>query len=165
MHRFQYSTEVGLARPIEEVFAFFADAHNLESITPAFLRFHVLTPAPIPMAAGTLIDYRLSLRGVPIRWRTRIDVWEPVHRFVDLQLRGPYRLWHHEHTFESIPGGTKCRDVVTYAVPGGPGVERLIERLFVRRDVERIFRYRRERLVERFGLVGGGGGERAGVSW
>lgn len=153
MREFEYKAEVRLARPIDEVFAFFADAHNLEAITPAFLRFHVLTPAPIRMAAGTLIDYRLSLRGVPIRWRTRIDHWEPPHRFVDLQLKGPYRLWHHEHTFSSVSGGTLCADHVRYAVPGGPGVERLVERLFVRRDVERIFEFRRERLGERFGIV------------
>jgi ligand-binding SRPBCC domain-containing protein len=151
MHEFEFRTDIRLARPIDEVFAFFADAHNLESITPTFLRFHVLTPAPIRMSPGTLIDYRLSLRGVPIRWRTRIESWEPPLRFVDLQLSGPYRLWHHEHTFTTIPGGTLCCDRVRYAVPGGPGLERLVERYLVRRDVERIFEYRRARLIERFG--------------
>jgi hypothetical protein len=88
-----------------EVFAFFADAFNLEAITPQFLRFRVTTPAPIPMAPGALIDYRLSLYGVGFRWRTRIEVWEPGVRFVDVQLSGPYRLWRHTHTFEDAPGG------------------------------------------------------------
>ena len=153
MKQFQLQTEVRLARHINDVFAFFAEARNLEDITPAFLKFNVLTPAPIEMAAGTLIDYRLSLRGVPIRWRTRIDEWDPPVRFVDFQLSGPYRLWRHEHTFTPVLGGTLCTDRVTYAVPGGPGVERLVECLFVRRDVERIFQFRRQRLIERFGLL------------
>ncbi len=153
MHVFEFRTQMKLSSPIGEVFDFFADARNLEAITPPFLRFKVLTPSPIAMAPGTLIDYRLSLRSVPIRWRTRIDAWEPPSRFVDLQLKGPYRLWHHEHTFKAEGSATRCFDVVRYAVPGGPGVERLVERLFVRRDVERIFEYRRERLGERFGIV------------
>jgi ligand-binding SRPBCC domain-containing protein len=98
------------------------------------------------MRAGTEIDYRLRIHGVPLRWRTRIESWQPERRFVDVQLRGPYRLWHHTHEFEEVAGGTLCRDVVRYAVPGG----RLVDRLFVRRDVERIFEFRRRALVERF---------------
>ncbi|MBX3315823.1 MAG: SRPBCC family protein [Phycisphaeraceae bacterium] len=150
MRTFTLNTELWLPRSPEDVFPFFADAHNLETITPPFLRFSVLTPAPIHMATGTLIDYRLRLRGVPIRWRTRIAAWEPPHRFIDEQLKGPYRLWHHEHLFMPEDGGTRCVDRVTYAVPGGPGLEGLIERGFVRRDVERIFEYRRARLAELF---------------
>jgi len=140
-------TEVWLDSPLEEVFAFFSDAHNLEAITPEILRFRVLTPKPIPMNAGTLIDYRLSLRGFPMRWKTLIAVWEAPHRFVDMQLKGPYRWWHHTHTFESRDGGTLCRDLVEYQHLGGP----IIERLLVRRDVERIFAYRQRRMLELFG--------------
>lgn len=98
------------------------------------------------MRAGAEIDYRLRVHGVPIRWRTRIESWQPGRRFVDVQVRGPYRLWHHTHDFEEVAGGTLCRDVVRYAVPGG----RWVERLFVRRDIERIFEFRRRALVELF---------------
>jgi ligand-binding SRPBCC domain-containing protein len=135
-----YHAELWLPRPRPEVFAFFAEARNLESITPPWLRFEVLTPAPIVMQTGTLIDYRLRLHGLPLRWRTEITLWEPPVRFADTQLRGPYRRWVHTHTFEERDGGTLCRDDVEYAVPGGA----LVERLFVRRDVERIFAHRQE---------------------
>ena len=99
------------------------------------------------MRAGTLIDYRLRLHGFPIRWRTEITLWEPPVRFADTQLRGPYRLWEHTHTFVEKDGGTLCRDEVRYAVPGGA----LIERLFVRRDVEKIFAFRQETMRRRLG--------------
>ncbi|MCB9868543.1 MAG: SRPBCC family protein [Planctomycetes bacterium] len=129
-----------LPRPLDEVFAFFADAHNLERLTPSFLRFTVRTPAPIEMRCGTLIDYGLRLRGLPFRWRSEIAVWEPPLRFADRQVRGPYRHWFHEHRFSAIDPGTRCEDTVDYRVPGGA----LVHRLLVRRDVERIFRYRAE---------------------
>lgn len=151
MRTFTLHTELWLPRPPECVFPFFADAHNLESITPPLLRFSVLTPAPIQMKQGALIDYRLRIRGVPVGWRTRIAAWEPPTRFIDEQLRGPYRLWHHEHTFIAENGGTRCVDHVRYAVPGGPLVERAVHRLLVRRDVERIFAFRQERLRAIFG--------------
>lgn len=136
-----------IPRPIDEVFAFFANARNLERLTPKFLHFQFLTPEPIEMREGALIDYRVRLRGVPIRWRTRIEAWEPPHRFVDVQVRGPYRLWRHEHSFREERGGTRCDDRVEYAAPGG----RLVEKLLVDRDVSRIFDYRGEKLVEIFG--------------
>lgn len=98
------------------------------------------------MQPGTLIDYRISLRGIQMGWRTRIEDWAPPYRFTDVQIRGPYRRWHHEHTFESQDNGTLCRDHVRYAVLGGP----LVDRLFVRRDVEKIFEFRRQRLLEIF---------------
>ncbi len=144
-------SELWLPRPPDVVFPFFADARNLEAITPPFLRFSVLTPMPLEMGSGVLIDYRLVLHRVPIRWRTRISAWEPCVRFVDEQLHGPYRLWRHEHLFIPERGGTRCVDLVTYAVPGGPVLERLVEKIFVRRDVERIFEYRRARLLELLG--------------
>ncbi len=136
--------------PRDQVFGFFADAHNLEAITPGFLRFHVLTPRPIRMEAGALIDYRLSLYGIGFRWRTRIDVWEPGVRFVDVQLSGPYRTWRHTHGFEDAPGGgTRVSDRVEYQLPLGP-LGSLAHALFVERALRRIFDHRRERIAARF---------------
>ncbi len=142
-----FRSEQWLARPLDEVFEFFSDAHNLQRLTPPWLDFEVLTPAPIAMAAGTRIDYRLKVRGVPLRWRSEIELWEPPVRFVDVQLRGPYRMWHHTHRFEATDGGTRVTDEVRYAVWGGA----LIDRLFVRPDVRRIFDYRRRELERLFG--------------
>jgi len=136
-------------RPRREVFAFFSDATNLERITPAFLAFRILTPRPIPMAPGTLIDYELRLFGVPLRWRTRIETFEPETGFEDVQLRGPYRSWHHSHVFSDVPGGTEMRDVVTYTLPLGP-LGRLAHFLFVRRSLERIFEHRRAAIAAFF---------------
>jgi hypothetical protein len=147
MREFTLQTELWLPRPRTEVFPFFSDARNLEAITPPWLQFEVLTPPPIEMQAGTLIDYRIRVHGFPIRWRTEIAEWAPPHHFVDVQLRGPYTLWHHTHTFEERDGGTLCLDHVRYRPRGGA----LINWLFVRRDVERIFQYRQQRLKELFG--------------
>lgn len=144
---FRFAAKLWTPRPRAEVFPFFGDAHNLEAITPPWVRFHVLTPAPIPMRVGALIDYRIRVHGLPIRWRTRIDEWNPPERFVDTQLRGPYRLWRHTHIFREHEGGTLCLDEVEYCPLGGA----LMNWLFVRRDVERIFRYRQEKLIGRFG--------------
>lgn len=126
----------------EQVFPFFADAFNLEALTPPLLRFRVLTPRPIPLAAGALIQYALKLRGVPVSWLTSIQRWDPPHAFVDTQIKGPYALWHHTHSF--VPAGaagTLMTDTVRYGIAFGPFGE-LAHRLFVRRDVERIFAYR-----------------------
>lgn len=142
----QLNRELWLPRPVGEIFAFFADAGNLSALTPDWLDFEILTPRPIEMRRGTLIDYRLRLHGIPLRWRTEIQVWEPPHRFVDVQLRGPYRLWHHEHRFVEQEGGTLCVDEVRYRPIGGA----LVDRLFVRRDVTRIFDYRAQRMRELF---------------
>jgi len=139
-----FATEVWVPRPVVEVFPIFADAGNLDLLTPPWLRFEILTPRPIEMKVGALIDYRLRLRGLPIRWRTRINEWEPLVRFVDEQVRGPYRLWHHTHTFVERAGGTLVGDRVRYAVPGGA----LVNTLFVQRDVARIFAYRQQKLAE-----------------
>lgn len=137
-------TRLWLPQPLARVFEFFADAANLERITPPWLRFRILTPQPIAMHAGTRIDYRLRLHGIPVRWQSAITVWDPPRRFVDEQRRGPYRVWIHEHDFVERDGGTEVRDMVRYAVPGG----RLIDRLGVRRDVRRIFEYRARSLLE-----------------
>ena len=147
MRIFTLNNEVWLPRPIDEVFEFFSDAHNLETLTPPPLRFEILTPSPIRMAVGTLIDYKLRLRGIPVRWRSEITAWEPPCRFVDEQRRGPYSMWSHEHIFEEIDGGTLAKDIVNYAVPGGA----LVNKLFVARDVRGIFEYRTERLLDALG--------------
>ena len=135
-----------LPAPLAAVFDFYADAFNLELLTPPWLRFQVLTPPPITMAPGVEIDYRLRLHGIPLRWRSRITAWAPPYRFVDEQIRGPYRHWVHEHTFTARNGGALARDTVTYATPGGW----LADRLLVRPDLNRIFAYRQERLAAHF---------------
>jgi ligand-binding SRPBCC domain-containing protein len=136
-----------LVAPPDQVFAFFADAFNLEELTPSWLRFHVLTRPPIAMGVGTRIHYRLRVRGVPLGWTSEITAWEPPVRFVDEQVRGPYRRWRHEHRFLAQDRGTLVEDTVEYEVPGGA----IIDRLLVRPDLERIFRYRRSALASRFG--------------
>lgn len=128
-------------RPLEEVFAFFADAGNLERITPGFLRFRILTPRPIAMRPGAVIEYRLALFGVPFRWTTVIERFEPGVRFVDSQGRGPYASWVHTHEFHAVPGGTLVVDSVDYALPLGP-LGLLARTLFVRRSLDRIFDHR-----------------------
>lgn len=143
---FVFESSLWLPRNREEVFPFFADAANLEAITPPWLKFHILTPRPIEMRAGTTIDYQLRIKGFPARWRTLISAWEPPIRFVDEQLRGPYRRWHHTHTFEEHDGGTLCKDRVEYDMLGGW----LVNKLLVRRDIETIFAWRRKRLMECF---------------
>ena len=138
-------------RPVEDVFRFFADARNLEDITPPWLRFELVTREPIEMSVGTLIEYRLRLHGIPLRWVSRIDVWEAGCRFVDRQVRGPYRLWEHLHTVEPHPEGTLSSDHVRYALPLGVlGVA--IHRAVVERDLRRIFDHRRQAVTR---LLGG----------
>lgn len=136
-----------ICRPLDEVFAFFSDARNLEEITPPWLGFRILTPGPIRIAAGTKLRYRLSLHGLPVRWTTEIRRCEPPFRFIDVQLSGPYRLWHHTHRFEAHDGGTRMTDVVRYRLPFGM-IGRAVHALKVRRDVERIFAYRFQRIKE-----------------
>jgi ligand-binding SRPBCC domain-containing protein len=138
--------------PPERAFDFYGDALNLEPLTPPWLHFEVTTPMPIEMGAGTLLDYKLRLHGVPVRWRTRIESWEPPHRFLDTQVRGPYSLWEHTHTFEPDgDGATAIRDRVRYAIRFGP-LGALAHALFVRRDLERIFDYRQAAVAERLRL-------------
>jgi ligand-binding SRPBCC domain-containing protein len=138
-----------LPRPPTEAFELFADAFNLEAITPPLLRFRVVTPRPIEMRAGALIQYRLRLHGVPVDWLTRIEEWEPGIRFVDVQLAGPYRLWHHTHEFEAHPGGTLMRDTVRYALPLWPLGE--LAHPLVRRDLRAIFDHRQAAVVRMLG--------------
>ena len=146
MRTFTLTNELWLPQPPAEIFPFFADASNLERLTPPSLRFRILTPPPIEMAVGTLIDYRIRLRGIPMRWQSEITEWEPPHRFVDEQRRGPYRQWIHEHTFTPQDGGTLAVDIVQYAVLGGV----TIQRLFVAPELRRIFDYRNATLENYF---------------
>jgi ligand-binding SRPBCC domain-containing protein len=136
--------EAVVPRPLDEVFAFFADAVNLERITPPWVKFHVVTPQPVVIRQGALIDYKLRVHGLPMRWQSEITAWEPQHRFVDEQRRGPYSFWRHEHRFESCDAGTRMIDEVSYAVPGGA----LVNWLLVARDMRKIFAYRQQALRE-----------------
>lgn len=147
--RYRLVSRTRVPAAIDDVFAFFADARNLDLLTPPFLRFEIRTPEPIVMRVGTLIDYRLRIHGLPIRWQSEITAWEPPHRFVDEQRCGPYLFWIHEHRFEQAGCETDIIDRVDYGVPGG----RLFHGLFVRRDLKRIFDYRIRQLAERFGVA------------
>jgi ligand-binding SRPBCC domain-containing protein len=140
-HRIERSQLVPL--PVEEAFAFFADAYNLEALTPPWLGFRILTPRPIPMRKGTTIEYVLTTHRIPVRWRTEIVEWDPGRRFVDTQLKGPFRAWEHTHDFEERPDGTRIRDTVLYRMPYGP-LGAIAHRALVARDLERVFDYRRD---------------------
>jgi ligand-binding SRPBCC domain-containing protein len=131
---------------VDEVFAFFAQARNLEAITPPWLSFEVLSPDPIEMRVGAVIDYGLRLHGIPLWWQSRIEVWEPGVAFVDAQVRGPYRLWRHRHEFEAVGEATLVRDIVDYALPFGVAGE--AAHWWVRRDLRRIFDHRRSRVAQ-----------------
>jgi len=140
---YRLTARMSVDLPIEEVFEFFADANQLERITPQWLHFEVLTPRPIEMKAGLILDYRIP---IPIKWRTEISAWEPPFRFVDQQLKGPYKRWHHEHTFQEANGKTIVHDNVHYIPRGGS----LIHRFMVKPDLEKIFSFRHHRLNEIF---------------
>jgi ligand-binding SRPBCC domain-containing protein len=135
-----------IERPLAEVFEFFARAENLERITPPWLSFQMVTPGPIKMGCGTLIDYRLRLHGLPLRWTSGIEEWEEEHRFIDEQVHGPYKVWRHLHEFVPLGSGTCVRDRVEYALPlGSLGLP------VVRRDLVRIFNYRRSAVAHLLG--------------
>ena len=141
----RFTCDIWLPRPRDEVFQFFSDAANLEALTPPWLNFEILTPT-IVLRRGVLIDYRLRLYGIPLRWQSEITRWEPPDRFVDEQRRGPYRRWVHTHTFVDDRGGTRVLDTVDFEVPFG-----WLVGWFVMRDVRRIFAFRTQALIERFG--------------
>ena len=146
---FVLETEIWLPHTPEEVFEFFHDAANLQAITPPWLDFKIVTPLPIEMKPGALIDYRLKLYGIPFGWRTQITSWQPNDYFVDSQLKGPYKQWVHTHRFESRDGGTWMQDRVEYKVPGGP-LSPLVNTWFVRQNVEKIFEYRKMKIYQIF---------------
>ena len=148
LHHLDREQVVG--RELPEVFEFFARAENLELITPPWLKFRILTPVPVAMRVGARIEYRLRVHGLPMTWVSVIDRWEHGEQFVDQQLRGPYRFWRHRHQFHEVDGGTRVRDRVEYALPLG-GVGDLLGTPLVRRDLDRIFEYRRARVAELLG--------------
>ena len=145
--------EQWIERPIDEVFSFFADAHNLEEITPRWVGFKILSMSTDSIEEGTTIRYRLRLHGIPVHWRTEICEWNPPYCFVDEQTKGPYKLWRHTHRFEAQDRLTKMIDEVQYSLPFGI-LGRIIHSLKVCKDVSRIFDYRRERIDELFGQRG-----------
>lgn len=141
--------ELWLPQKRDQVFDFFADAGNLERITPPFLKFRIVTPQPIDMRQGALIDYKLKVHAIPVSWRTEITRWDPPFAFVDSQIRGPYSVWVHEHTFTDKDGGTMVIDKVRYRPPFGA----LANTIMVKRDLIKIFSYRHEVLKEIFGVT------------
>lgn len=140
---------IWVPKSIDEVFEFFGAAENLQKLTPDFLSFEILTPTPIEMKKGTLIDYRIKLGIIPMRWRTLISEYNPPTGFVDDQLKGPYLLWHHEHSFEPEGEGTRIHDKVTYKCPGWI-LEPLIHSLFIEPRLRKIFDYRGRVISEIF---------------
>lgn len=147
------TSSVELDRPLDEVFDFFADAGNLEAITPPELRFRILTPLPIEMKQGAHIQYQLSLYGIPFKWLTEIARWEPGVAFVDQQISGPYKLWHHTHRFRALSDSrTLIEDEVEYALPLEP--LGLIALPLVRRKLDHIFAHRKKRVLELLGKPG-----------
>jgi ligand-binding SRPBCC domain-containing protein len=151
---YELATWQWLPRPRPEVFAFFSDARNLERITPPFLKFQVLTADPIDMRAGTLVDYRLRLHGLPLRWQSEIAAWDPPARFADVQRRGPYRQWEHTHTFGEQDGGTLVQDQVRYRLRGPDVLTRAVNAWLVAPDTRRIFAFRHHALEQCLGLQG-----------
>ena len=147
MAEYTFKSTLTLDLPIEKVFAFFADAKNLEPITPAELGFHILTPMPFEMRQGALIDYKLTLHGLPMKWRTEITRWEPPHLFEDTQLAGPYKQWIHQHRFTEIdPGKTLMEDEVRYRLPFEPLGD--IANFLISRQVANIFEHRNKAVAE-----------------
>src|SRR5262245_1511735 len=149
MKKFSLYRSITVPKTLNEVFDFFLKAENLQKLSPPWVHFEILTPLPISMEVGRLINYRIRLRGIRLIWRSEITVWKPPHRFVDEQRKGPYRLWIHEHRYQESKGGTRIEDDVTYAVWGGS----LVQRFLVRPDLERIFNYRLEVIEQLFGRI------------
>jgi ligand-binding SRPBCC domain-containing protein len=150
MKTYRFKTRLLLPVPRARLFEFFAEPGNLERITPPWLRFEMITSPTAAIKSGTLLDYRLRLRGIPMRWQSEITVWEPPSRFIDRQTRGPYSLWVHEHTFTERDGVTVVGDNVEYGVPGG----KIVQKFLVAPELERIFKYRHKILEALFNPKG-----------
>lgn len=150
MSQFQFKSTQEIDRPLDEVFAFFSHAENLEQLTPEYLKFKILTPLPIEMKTGALIDYQIKLYGVPLNWKTEITKWDPPSGFVDSQLKGPYSVWIHEHKFEERDGKTIMTDIVDYDIPAGI-FKSLVNKVFVSKQIQSIFDYRRKIIGQYFG--------------
>jgi len=150
MSDYRLHREQWVPHPLPATFDFFSKAENLERLTPPFMGFHILTPLPVEMKRGATIAYKLRVHGLPIRWLTEIEVWKPPYEFVDIQTKGPYKLWRHTHRFSEVDGGTLIADTVEYALPFGP-LGRLVHRLQVAHDLETIFEYRAHQVRTLFG--------------
>jgi len=146
----RFSAVQFVPKPLAEVFNFFSQAENLETITPPWLLFRIVGMSTPSMGSGTLIDYKLKIHGVPVLWQSKIEAWDPPRAFVDTQTKGPYSKWHHTHRFESVPGGTLVMDEVVYRMPGG-FLGNALGGSFVRGDVETIFGHRRNKIEEILG--------------
>jgi len=149
---YQLTDHFIVAASASQTWDFFSRAQNLPRITPPWLRFTNMTPEPIEIGLDSTLDYTIRWAGVPIRWRTRIIDWTPPTQFIDLQIRGPYTLWHHQHTFQPVADGIECRDRVIYKLPA-PGISRVVHALAVKRQLLEIFRYRRKVIGQELGWV------------
>ena len=150
MKYYELDVEQFIDQPVEKVFEFFSRPENLEEITPPRLGFTIMTPSPIPMEKGSLIDYTIKILGFPVHWRTLITSYDPPHGFVDEQIKGPYVLWHHRHSFKKENSGTIIRDTVRYAVPLGI-IDRFLNLIWIQKDLKDIFVYRRKFIENKFG--------------
>jgi ligand-binding SRPBCC domain-containing protein len=153
MTKRRLTTAIEVPAALDEVFGFFSSPQNLRLLTPPDLDFQIKTPMPTEMHAGLRIDYRLRVRRIPVGWSSEISLWDPPYGFVDEQRRGPYRHWRHLHRFHPTLQGTRVTDIVDYSLPGWI-LAGLLHRVFVRPDLERIFRYRLDRIGALFGVVG-----------
>lgn len=149
MTTYNLRRELWVSHSVRDVFDFFSRAENLERITPPWMRFRILTPPPIEMKIGTTIAYALRVRGIPLRWLTEIERWDPPYAFIDFQAKGPYKYWRHTHRFSEVGGGTAIVDIVHYELPLGV-LGRLAHRIQVARDLEQIFDYRAQRVQSLF---------------
>ncbi|MBI3234973.1 MAG: SRPBCC family protein [Bacteroidetes bacterium] len=147
-----FQSEITIDRTIDEVFEFFSNAENLNVLTPSNLHFTFITPTPIDIKRGAIIDYRIKLFGVPVKWRTQITKWEPTACFADNQERGPFKLWYHVHTFKAFGSQTIMTDTVHYLSPGGI-LEFIPHILFVKRQVHKIFEYREKAIQKYFAKI------------
>lgn len=150
---YELTDSFDVAANLERTWAFFSDARNLSAITPPQMRFTITTPGEINIQQDTHIEYRIRVNGLPVFWRTRIIDWTPMKQFIDLQLKGPYTLWHHQHVFEpTAAGGVWCRDRVIYKMPGWV-VGRAVHATVVKRQLLDIFRFRRDAIARLLGQV------------
>ena len=152
MKTFEINMKQCINKPLDVVFEFFSKPENLEMITPESLSFNILTPTPIKMEKGSLIDYTIRLFGIPIHWRTLISDYEPPFRFVDQQIKGPYTFWHHTHTFQQVDGGVEIIDKVKYSLPMG-WLGTLVHSIWVRKDLEKIFEHRKTVIQDYFEIL------------
>ena len=150
MAEYTLERESFVPQPKAVVFDFFSRAENLETLTPPWLSFRILTPRPVAMRRGATIAYRVKVHGIPIQWLTGIERWDPPDGFIDVQLEGPYKVWRHTHRFSDFEGGAHILDRVEYSLPLG-WLGRLAHQLQIRRDLTRIFDYREQRVHELFG--------------